>query len=440
MNINQLTGRISGNLGLRRHFFNTSWLFGARGLRVVSNLFISLYVARYLGPERLGLLAFALSFVGLFRCLSHLGIEGILVRELVLRKDEKYNLLGTSFVLLFWGSALIVLFSMFGMAILKEDAATTFLVFIVALSYLGSPFEVFSHLFVAEIKAKYSGISKIVGIVFISVYRLLLIWFEADLIWFAVALSTEKIGNAAIIMYYYYKADYKTSKLKAEMDTILYITKQCLPLIVTGFGNTIFFIIGQVMVKLLLDDEQTGLYAAAYRISEVWYFIPVIVTSTLYPSLVASYNRSQEEYYAKLMSLINFLTIMSIVIVGGIVLFGDYIITTFLGQSYVDSITVLKLQILGIIPVFIGEPARRALIIENKQKLIMIYSLLAAALNLALNYWLIPQYGIIGATWASLISLFCAFFLFHILYKGSRTIMLTQIKGMLSLKMLEVLK
>ena len=88
---------------------------------------------------------------------------------------------------------------------------------------------------------------------------------------------------------------------------------------------------------------------------------------------------------------------LSIIIVLFIFLFGDFIITLFLGQAYVESIAVLKLQILGVIPVFIGEPARRALIIENKQNLIMRFSILAALLNLSLNFIFIPIWGTIGA-------------------------------------------
>ena len=47
----------------RKYFANTSWLLGERILRMVISLFVGIYVARYLGPERYGLLSYSVSFV-----------------------------------------------------------------------------------------------------------------------------------------------------------------------------------------------------------------------------------------------------------------------------------------------------------------------------------------------------------------------------------------
>ena len=49
--------------GFRKYFANTSWLLGERILRVPVSLLVGIYVARYSGPERFGLLNYALSFV-----------------------------------------------------------------------------------------------------------------------------------------------------------------------------------------------------------------------------------------------------------------------------------------------------------------------------------------------------------------------------------------
>ena len=49
--------------GFRKYFPNTSWLLGERILRIPVSLLVGIYVARYLGPERFGLLSYALIFV-----------------------------------------------------------------------------------------------------------------------------------------------------------------------------------------------------------------------------------------------------------------------------------------------------------------------------------------------------------------------------------------
>ena len=93
--------------GFRKYFTNTSWLLGERILRMAISLFVGIYVARYLGPERFGLLSYALSFVSLFSALASLGLDDILVRELVNQPEKRQNLLGTVFWLKVCGTVVM---------------------------------------------------------------------------------------------------------------------------------------------------------------------------------------------------------------------------------------------------------------------------------------------------------------------------------------------
>lgn len=74
---------LQNHQGFMRYFANTSWLFGEKILRIIVGLFVGIWVARYLGPERFGLFSYAQSFVGLFSAIATLGLDGIVVRELV---------------------------------------------------------------------------------------------------------------------------------------------------------------------------------------------------------------------------------------------------------------------------------------------------------------------------------------------------------------------
>ena len=77
---------LQNHQGFMKYFKNTSWLFGEKILRMFVGLFVGIWVARYLGPEQFGLFSYAQSFVGLFTAIATLGLDGIVVRELV--KDE----------------------------------------------------------------------------------------------------------------------------------------------------------------------------------------------------------------------------------------------------------------------------------------------------------------------------------------------------------------
>ena len=97
MNLLKKAIQLKNHSGFRKYFDNTSWLLMERIVRMIVALFVGVYIARYLGPERFGLLSYANSFVGLFLALATLGIDSIVIRELVKRPGSRSVILGTAF-------------------------------------------------------------------------------------------------------------------------------------------------------------------------------------------------------------------------------------------------------------------------------------------------------------------------------------------------------
>ncbi|MGC8715255.1 MAG: oligosaccharide flippase family protein, partial [Leptodesmis sp.] len=95
--------------GFRKYTFNTAWLFADQFIRMLAGFFVGVWVARYLGPENYGILSYSLAFVALFQGIAKLGLDGIVVRELVKFPEKRDELLGTSFWLKFIGSVITFL-------------------------------------------------------------------------------------------------------------------------------------------------------------------------------------------------------------------------------------------------------------------------------------------------------------------------------------------
>jgi hypothetical protein len=93
--------------GFMKYFKNTSWLFAEKILRMAVGLFVGIWVARYLGPDKFGLLSYAQSFVGLFSAIATLGLNGIVVREIVKYPEEEDGILGTAFILKMTGNVVV---------------------------------------------------------------------------------------------------------------------------------------------------------------------------------------------------------------------------------------------------------------------------------------------------------------------------------------------
>lgn len=94
--------------GFIRYFKNTSWMMAEQLLRIIAGLFVGIWVARYLGPQQFGLFSYALAFTAIFGGIAKLGLDGIVVRELVNYPEKRDAYLGTAFWLKVIGAFIVM--------------------------------------------------------------------------------------------------------------------------------------------------------------------------------------------------------------------------------------------------------------------------------------------------------------------------------------------
>ena len=143
--IQNLTSKIQNlqqHSGFMKYFKNTSWLFAEKILRMFVGLFVGIWVARYLGPEQFGLFSYAQSFVGLFTAIATLGLDGIVIRELVKDESRRDELIGTAFWLKLIGAFGVLLVLAVAVNFTSNDSYTNTLVFIIASATVFQAFNV----------------------------------------------------------------------------------------------------------------------------------------------------------------------------------------------------------------------------------------------------------------------------------------------------------
>ena len=93
---------------LTKYAANTSWLIGEKIVRICAGFLVSVALIRYLGPDKLGMLAFSQSYTALFAVLSTLGLESIVIHDLVRDPENQNKILGTAFCLKVLGVLLML--------------------------------------------------------------------------------------------------------------------------------------------------------------------------------------------------------------------------------------------------------------------------------------------------------------------------------------------
>ena len=77
-------------------FSNMKWLVGERIFQMVIALVINMVTARYLGVDNYGIINYVASFIAFFTPICSLGLEGIIIKELVDNPDKQGEVIGTA--------------------------------------------------------------------------------------------------------------------------------------------------------------------------------------------------------------------------------------------------------------------------------------------------------------------------------------------------------
>jgi len=420
----------------KKYFKNTSWLFFERVLRIIITLVVTIYVVRYLGPKDFGLLSYVISFFWLFGAIAILGLENIAIRELVKHPEKRDELVGTVFFLRLLSGLTAIILTSLVLLIVQEDFFTSILILLASVSFLFQAFQSIEYYFRASVKAKYNAYAMFLSIVLASTLKVILILLEAPILYFVIAFTTEYFLLAIGFVGVYKLNHLKIFTWKYSKELSIALLKDSWPLILTGLVVTIYVKIDQIMIKHMMHEEAVGLYAAAVRICEAWYFIPVALCNSLFPAIINAKKVNEKLYNNRLQKLYDILVWLSIAIAILVTIFSSSIINILFGGEYSASSQVLTIYIWAGVAVFLGVASSQYLINENLTKLSFIRAFIGMILNIILNLILIPKFGIVGSAVATLVSYTAVTFLlsFHRKFYIQFTMMLKSVFGITILK------
>ena len=415
----------------RKYFANTSWILGERILRMGVSLFVGIYVARYLGPERFGLLSYASSFVGIFAALATFGLDEVVVRELVKTPEQREKILGTSFLLKLVGTLLMWAAILVAIPFTENDFQTNILIIIIAFGVLFQAFNVIDLSFQADVKSKYVVHAQFVQLIISSIVKIILVFNEAPLIWFASVFFLDAIVLALGLVFTYLHNSNKIFSWKWSYETSKNLLHDSWPLIFAGIVVSVYMKIDQLMIKEMLGAKEVGLYAAAVKLSEAWYFIPMAIASSLYPAIINARVFQKEVYYQKIQNLFDLMVWIAVSIALPTTFLSTLVVEFLYGKEYLGSSSVLIIHIWTGVFVFLGVASSKYLLAENFIKKTFYRTFIGALLNIIMNYYLIRIIGIEGAAISTLVSHFFAEYLYDFFDKDLRNMFIFKTKSLL---------
>jgi len=397
---------------VKKFTFDVGWVLAGSIAILALHFLQNPIMARYLGPDGLGLYSMVTMVAGIVSLIAGIGINGAVVKYVAEYKDDKGRLhavvsSGLITMTIFGVISSMVLFilsdtlaSMFRMPSLSFLFKIYAFIFPFLLTY-----EVIMGLFNGLREMKYySFINTFQGfLTFSFIVASLFLGFgvEGAVVGTMLAVITA-MGIATIIMKKFVHFTIFDYKKNTKMLTLFGSRLMAANSINLIYSRSDIFLIGY-----FLTATDVGYYAAALSLSRFFWRVPQSIQMITYPATSEYWSKGKHESLSKMIDISMKYSACILLIVGlGVWFFAKDIVTFLFGEKFIYA--VLPLQILLIGTVINGATSRSiggSLAGAGHPELDLIKVSISATVNVLLNILLIPSFGIIGAAVATTISL-----------------------------------
>ena len=382
---------------------NAGWIIAEKIIQMVISLIISLITARYLGPANYGIINYAGAYTGIFFSLSTLGINSIIVKEILDNPSEEGKVMGTTLVLQLIASIFSYI-SIIGIVFIVDVGEPT-TILVVGLNCISILFNILGTMrfwFQSKLKSKITASCTLIAYIITSLYKLFLVISGKGVVYFALSISIDYL-ILGILLYISYKKN-NGQKLKFSWEYGKVILSKSHHFILSGIMISIYAQTDKFMLKQMVNATEIGYYSTACAICNMWCFVLSAIIDSMQPSIIDAYKTNKETFDKrnKLLYAIIFYVSVCVSIIFSV--FAELIIYILYGNEYIAAAMPLRIVTWYTSFSYLGVARNTWMVCNNKQKYLKYIYLISAVLNVLLNLLFVPVLGASGAAIASVIT------------------------------------
>lgn len=400
----------------QKYFWNTGWLITARmGSLLLKMLITAIALPNYLGAEQNGILSYPLVLITFFVAISSLGMDTFVTRQLLQQPDRQHTILGTAFRLR-WLAGLAVLpliyltYIFIEIFAVQAPAAPLKYVAIVSLICIFQSVNIIDNYFQSRTAGKYIMFVQVGGNLLSAAIKLILILIQAPLVWFVWMLAIDVLLLSVGYILVYQLRGGRLSQWKYDGSTAKQLLTNSWPLAFSALFVSLYMKIDQLMIDAYLGKAALGVYTPVVNLSEAWYFIPMAIVTSVFPAIMNARRDDPVRYKKRLTNLYELMVILGV---------GVAILTTFAAPTlykifykpeFHAGADVLVTHIWAGVFISLNVASGQYFLAEGYTRLLFVRSLIGAGVNICLNAWWIPQYGLMGAAYSTIVAYACSAF------------------------------
>ncbi len=377
------------------------WLFTDRFLRVLANFAIGICAARLLGPASYGDISYAQTVLAFLMLVAALGLNGVVVKHVIDRPADAAATLGTAFAAQTIAS-LIAGVATIAIALgASGNDSHALLVAIVACGLALRPSEIYRYWFEANVNARRAVIADNAGFLLSGSLKVFILYYYRSVEAFAWALVIEQLLGAVALCIAYRTDRTRPGRWRFDRRLLGRLLQQAWPLMLSGVAVALYMRIDQFVIMDIRGSAEMGIYAAAVRLSEMFYVLPTIVATSFFPrwhSLIGDVSRHRDMVQSTMSGMI----VACLALCLAMSFLADPIVRLLYGPSFTAAGPVLVVHIWTCVFVSMGILGNQWYLSHGLQSRTLMFTLLGAGCNFGTNLALVPHWGALGAAVASL--------------------------------------
>ncbi len=384
---------------------NATWIIACRIVQSGFALVINMLTARFLGPSNYGLITYAASLVAFISPIMKLGINNILVQEIVNNPEREGKTIGTSMFLSMCSSlACIIGVTTFALLANHDEPVTILVCLLYSLSLFFQALELIQYWFQAKLLSKYTSIVSLCAYLVVSAYKVFLLVAAKDVYWFAISNSFDYALIAIGTNIIYHKLGGQKLSFSWELGKLMFSRSK--HYILSGMMVTIFAQTDKIMIKLMIDEAATGYYGAAVATAGLTSFVFTAIIDSFRPSIFEGQKISEQIFEYRLTLLYSIVIYVSLAQSLLMTVLAGLIIRILYGTAYTPAVIALQIVVWYTTFSYMGSVRNIWILANNKQHYLWLINMSGAIANVVINALLIPIIGIYGAAVASLLTQF----------------------------------
>ena len=391
----------------KKFAFDVSWVFASSIIVLLLHFFQKPIMARYLGPDGLGLFSMAIMSVGIIELIALFGIDGALTKYVAEHKEHEGKvsslvssafftilIIGvmTSVALFVCSNTFASTFNMPSLSLLLKIYALVFpfsFTYAIIISYFTGLREMRYYAFIRILQASLA-LTLILALLMIG------LGVEGAMLGTVFAI----IGTVVVAMLIMKKfvhftvSDYrKNTKMLASFGSRL---------VGANMIGQIYYYVDTLMIGYFLTSTEVGYYAVAISLSRFFWLVPRAMATVAYPAISEYWAKDNHQAINKLVDKATKYSACLLIFAGmSVIFFAKDIITFLFTPEFLPAVLPLTILIIGTVTFGILRSVGGIFASVGKVNLVLKISAIGAVGDIMLNIALIPTYGIIGAATAT---------------------------------------